>query len=117
GNEKVAAPEADEWACKGRDVALRAPGLLEQIPVCNQREVEIEEQTEDCDPQSPLCQWRRQVGPPDPEAAPEKHWQEQEEQQRPRNIPGRGLELRVNRIDGQRQTYGEGDDRPGGQDH
>ena len=25
GNEKVATPEADEWAGKGRDVALGAP--------------------------------------------------------------------------------------------
>ena len=46
GNEKVATPEADEWAGKGRDVALGAPGLLEQIPIRNQREVEIEEQTQ-----------------------------------------------------------------------
>ena len=43
---KVATPEADEWAGKGRDVALGAPFLLEQIPIRNQREVEIEEQTE-----------------------------------------------------------------------
>ena len=117
GNEKVATPEADEWAGKGRDVALGAPGLLEQIPIRNQREVEIEEQAEDRDPEGPLCQWRRQVGPPDPEAAAENHRQEDKEQQRPRNIPGRGLELRVNRIDGEGQTYREGDNRPGAQDH
>jgi hypothetical protein len=44
GHEKVAAPEADEWAGKGRDVALGAPGLDELFPIRNQREVEVEEQ-------------------------------------------------------------------------
>lgn len=32
-NKKVAAPGADEWAGDGRDVALRAPLLHEEIPV------------------------------------------------------------------------------------
>src|SRR6476659_5276653 len=99
GNEKVATPEADEWAGKGRDVALGAPGLHEQTPICNQREVEIEEQTQNCDSDDPFGQWRRQVGPPEPEAAPENERQEQKEQQRPSNIPGSRFELRVNRID------------------
>jgi hypothetical protein len=103
GNEKVATPEADEWAGKGPDVALGAPGLHELIPIRNQREVEIKEQTQNRNSDNPPCQWRRQVGPPDPEAAPENHRQEQKEQQWPSNIPDRGLELRVNRIDGEGQ--------------
>ena len=117
GNEKVATPEADEWAGKGRDVALGAPGLHEQIPIRNQREVEIEEQTQNGNSDSPPCQLGRQVGPPDPEAAPENQRQEQEEQQRPGNIPGRDLELRVNRIDGEGQPEREGDHGRGSQDH
>ena len=78
GNEEVATPEADEWASDGRDVALGAPGVHEQIPIRNQREVEVEEQTQNCNPCNPLCQWRRQVGPPEPEAASENQRQEQE---------------------------------------
>ena len=104
GNEKVATPEADEWAGYGRDVTLGAPFLLEEIPIRNQREVEIEEQTQNSNPDGPLRQFPRQVGPPDPEAATENHRQEDKKQQWPRNIPGRGLELRVNRINGEGQT-------------
>lgn len=103
GDEKVAAPEADEWTGNGRDVALGAPGLHEQIPIRNQREVEIKEQTQNCNSDNPPFQWRRQVGPPDPEAAPDNHGQDHEEQKWPSNIPDRGLELRVNRIDGEWQ--------------
>ena len=33
GDEEIATPESDEWACKRGDVALGAPGLLEQIPI------------------------------------------------------------------------------------
>ena len=102
---------------KSRDVALGAPGLDEQIPIRNQREVEIEEQAQDGNSDNPPCQLRRQVGPPDPEAAPENQRQEQEEQQRPGNIPGRDLELRVNRIDGEGQPQREGDHGRDGQDH
>ena len=76
GNEEVATPEADEWAGKGRDVALGAPGLHELIPIRNQREVEIKEQTQNCDSDNPPFEWR-EVGPPDPEAAPENQRQEQ----------------------------------------
>jgi hypothetical protein len=54
GNEKVATPEADEWSGKGRDVALGAPGVDEQAPVRNQREVEIEEQTQNSNADNPL---------------------------------------------------------------
>ena len=103
GNEKVATPEADEWAGKGRDVALGAPGLHEQTPIRNQGEVEIEEQTQDRNCACPPCQWRRQVGPPDPKGTPEKQRQEQEEQQRPSNTPCRDRELCVNRVDGEGQ--------------
>ena len=117
GDEKVAAPEADERAGEGRDVALGAPCLHEQVPIRNQREVEIEEQAQDRNADRPPCQWRRQVGPPDPEGAPENQRQEQEEQQRPGNVPGRGAELRVNRVDGEGQPEREGDDGRDGQDH
>ena len=47
GNEKVTTPEADEGSGDGRDVAPGPPCLHEQIPVRNEREVEIEEQTQD----------------------------------------------------------------------
>ena len=89
----------------------------EQIPIGNQREVEVEEQTQNRNPDNPLRQFRRQVGPPDPEAAPENQRQQQEDQQRPSNLPGRHRELRVNRIDGEGETDGEGDNRSDGQDH
>ena len=56
GNKKVAAPEADEWPGKGRDVALGAPFLHEEIPIRNQREVEIEQQTQNSHADNPFCQ-------------------------------------------------------------
>ena len=72
GNEKVAAPEADEWSGKGRDVAaLGAPGADEQgASVRNQREVEIEEQAQNFNSDNPLCQWRGSGRATSPEAAP-----------------------------------------------
>ena len=88
-------------ARRGPDVTLGAPGLHEQIPIHKQGEVEIQEQTQNCNSDNPPVQWRRQVGPQDPEATPQNQRQEQKEQQRPSNIPDRGLELRVNRVDGE----------------
>src|SRR5271167_588931 len=92
GNEQVSTPEADERSGNGSDVAIRAPFLYEQTPIRKQREVEIEEQTQDRNPDNPLLRWRHQVGPPDPEDAPEEQRQSQEEQQWPSNTPRRDRE-------------------------
>ncbi len=109
GNEKVATSEADEWAGKCRDVAGGTPGLYEQIPICDQGEVEVKEQTQNRNPDNPECQWRLQVRPPDPKDAPQKHGQEYEEKQGPGNVPDRDCELRVDCIDRKGQAKREGD--------
>ena len=54
-NENVATPESDEWTGNSRDVTLGAPGVHELSPIRNQREVEVEEQTQNRDSYNPLC--------------------------------------------------------------